>query len=499
MPFPADLTLVTVTMKFDLPPVGGASGTVSFNCRYPLQGAISNSIVPPFGLSVDLDASGAATIQLPATNDPEWTPIDWTYEVTARVGSIGVFGTLQLDYATPTVDLADRLQINGAAIQGVTYATLPQVIDLLAQGGSGVVSVNGESGVVTLDKTDIGLPNVDNTSDIAKPVSTAQAAAIALMIDAAELASALASYATTAALALKANLASPTFTGTVSGITAAMVGLGNVNNTSDANKPVSTAQATAIALMIDAAELVSALAAYATLASPTFTGTVNGITKAMVGLGSVDDTSDLAKPVSTLQAASIAAVGFTANAAYTESQKALFSSIVASDHALAAWSFDPAATQGGTVLPTAGLVFSVRVKVLGVTAITNILMHLTTGGVTLTAGQCFAAVYNDAGTTLVGVTADQSTAWASGGLKTMAIVGGPVAVSPYTWYRVVFWFNGTTGPSVTRGSNVNNQLLNLGIPSNFRFASSNAGTTTTPPASLGALTAVQAAWMVGLQ
>lgn len=48
------------------------------------------------------------------------------------------------------------------------------------------------------------------------------------------------------ALALKAPLASPTFTGTVGGITKAMVGLGNVDNTSDADKPVSTAQATAI-------------------------------------------------------------------------------------------------------------------------------------------------------------------------------------------------------------------------------------------------------------
>lgn len=44
----------------------------------------------------------------------------------------------------------------------------------------------------------------------------------------------------------KAPLASPTFTGTVAGITKAMVGLGNVDNTSDANKPVSTAQAAAI-------------------------------------------------------------------------------------------------------------------------------------------------------------------------------------------------------------------------------------------------------------
>ena len=60
---------------------------------------------------------------------------------------------------------------------------------------------------------------------------------------------------------LKAPLASPTFTGTVSGISATMVGLGNVDNISDANKPVSTATQTALDLK-------------APLASPTFTGTV---------------------------------------------------------------------------------------------------------------------------------------------------------------------------------------------------------------------------------
>jgi hypothetical protein len=51
-------------------------------------------------------------------------------------------------------------------------------------------------------------------------------------------------------------------TGTVSGITATEVGLGNVDNTSDANKPVSTAQQSAIDLK-------------ANIASPTFTGNVN--------------------------------------------------------------------------------------------------------------------------------------------------------------------------------------------------------------------------------
>ena len=58
----------------------------------------------------------------------------------------------------------------------------------------------------------------------------------------------------------KAPTASPTFTGTVSGITKAMVDLGNVDNTSDANKPVSTAAQTALDLK-------------APLASPALTGT----------------------------------------------------------------------------------------------------------------------------------------------------------------------------------------------------------------------------------
>jgi hypothetical protein len=83
----------------------------------------------------------------------------------------------------------------------------------------------------------------------------------------------------------KAPINSPTFTGTVAGITKGMVGLPNVDNTSDVNKPVSTATQV----------LINQKAA---LESPTFTGTVAGITKGMVGLGNVDNTSDANKPIS---------------------------------------------------------------------------------------------------------------------------------------------------------------------------------------------------------
>lgn len=69
--------------------------------------------------------------------------------------------------------------------------------------------------------------------------------------------------------------------------------LGNVDNTSDASKPVSTATSGVLALK-------------APLASPAFTGTPTDITKAHVGLGSVDNTSDANTPVSTAQAAAVA-------------------------------------------------------------------------------------------------------------------------------------------------------------------------------------------------
>jgi len=227
-----------------------------------------------------------------------------------------------------------------------------------------------------ITKTMVGLGNVDNTADTAKPVSTAQSAAIATakaeaiadataqvnaVIAAApaalntldELAAALgddANFATTitTSLAAKAPLASPTFTGTVSGITKTMVGLGNVDNTADTAKPVSTATQTALdlkaplasptftgtvtlptgtvtsAMILDGtivngdinasaaiaqskiSGLTSDLALKAPLASPTFTGTVSGITKTMVGLENVDNTADTAKPVSTAQSAAIA-------------------------------------------------------------------------------------------------------------------------------------------------------------------------------------------------
>ncbi|MEG1725674.1 MAG: hypothetical protein RR313_09795 [Anaerovoracaceae bacterium] len=66
---------------------------------------------------------------------------------------------------------------------------------------------------------------------------------------------------------LKANVANPTFTGNVSGITKTMVGLGNVDNTSDLNKPISNATQTALNLKanVDSLAKVATTGQYADL------------------------------------------------------------------------------------------------------------------------------------------------------------------------------------------------------------------------------------------
>lgn len=91
-----------------------------------------------------------------------------------------------------------------------------------------VASVAGKTGAVSLTKADVGLSNVDNTADLAKPVSTAVQTALNAKAD------------TTALNAHTANTANP------HAVTKAQVGLSNVDNTADLAKPVSTAQQTAI-------------------------------------------------------------------------------------------------------------------------------------------------------------------------------------------------------------------------------------------------------------
>jgi hypothetical protein len=144
----------------------------------------------------------------------------------------------------------------------------------ISGGGTGSTTAEGA-------RSNLGLDKVDNTSDLSKPISTSTQSALDLKANIAEVNSALdlkASAAMLAAhmaitvdtsmLATKAALTdlnnfapiySPSFTGTVSGITKDMVGLGLADNTSDAAKPISS---------VTQAALISK----ASLASPSLSG-----------------------------------------------------------------------------------------------------------------------------------------------------------------------------------------------------------------------------------
>lgn len=299
---------------------------------------------------------------------------------------ITLAGTATADGGTmiPEWQAAANATATNAALAQAARVAAEQAAAGATGSVAGVASVNTRTGAVVLTKADVNLGNVDNTTDVGKPISAL----------------------TQAALDAKAPLNNPTFTGTVAGVSKSMVGLGNVDNTADAAKPISTATQTAldgkaatshthglsgltatgtkdattflrgdntwavppgsggggglssvssaditdastvgrqvltaasttaareaigagtsnvtskadlglgsVDNTADAAKPIStatqtALNAKAPINNPTFTGTVGGVTKAMVGLANVDNTADSAKPVSTAQAIAIAA------------------------------------------------------------------------------------------------------------------------------------------------------------------------------------------------
>jgi hypothetical protein len=167
------------------------------------------------------------------------------------------------------------------------------------------------------------------------------------------------------------------------------------------------------------------------------------------------------------------------------------------DHNLITWAYDPVNAASSTALATAGTLYCVKMHLPTAQNITNIIVALTTAGSSLTSGQCFAALYQGTGGSLLGTTADQSGTWAgTTGLKTMAISGGAVAAAAGDLI-VVFWFNGTTGPTFARGSG--NSLINAGLSgANSRFGTANTGVTTTAPATLGTISALSVSYWSAL-
>lgn len=153
-------------------------------------------------------------------------------------------------------------------------------------------------------KSQVGLGNVDNTSDLSKPISTATQSALDKKVDKVTgyslskndftdiLKNKLDGIAEGAQVnsitGVKGSSEETYRIGNVS-ISASNIGLGNVNNTSDADKPISTATQTALNGKVSTTVKINGHALNADVT----------VSKSDVGLGNVDNTSDLSKPIST--------------------------------------------------------------------------------------------------------------------------------------------------------------------------------------------------------
>jgi hypothetical protein len=145
----------------------------------------------------------------------------------------------------------------------------------------------------------------------------------------------------------------------------------------------------------DTTGLQAALDSKSPLASPTFTGTVSGVTKSMVGLGSVDNTADSAKPVSTAQAAADSAVQSYAVQRANHTGTQAWSTIVSTPTTLSGYGITDAVSSSDSRLSDARTPVShvhgniTNAGAIGVT--TGQIVVTTTSGVLTTAATISAA------------------------------------------------------------------------------------------------------------
>lgn len=164
-PIPASMTFIRVQATY-VHATGDTSGVVeqgkvTFEGPFRLVSTSDNVIMTPAKVEVPLNSSGALDIYLPATNDPDWGPINFTYKVTEQLqyGGTNTYNIeLPYDLAGGVVNLADLAPLPADGQPGILYVTTSGGG---GGGGSGTVTqVNGQnpdgSGHVTLVPANIG-------------------------------------------------------------------------------------------------------------------------------------------------------------------------------------------------------------------------------------------------------------------------------------------------------------------------------------------------------
>lgn len=130
------------------------------------------------------------------------------------------------------------------------------------------------------------------------------------------------------------------------------------------------------------------------------------------------------------------------------------------DHELISWTIPTGALAGATG-PTSGTVVMSKIFLRQPAVITNVCYGVGAAGVTLTAGQNFAGLYNNAGIR-IGVTADQSASWLSAGFKQTPLTA-PTSLLAAGDYYVALLANAATPPTWARGGITTASIANANL------------------------------------
>jgi len=220
MPLPVDYDTVPVRGKYVYLDGTPASGQIRFTGKVIATSASTDTIIIPATITATLDENGEFAINIPATDDEDISPSGWTYTVEEKLAAGGgrIYDIdVPLAAKTDGIDLSSVAPLLPSSGDPTAFVTLSVFHEHVHEGGgegggSGaweditgkpssyppsvhthvVSDVNDlqialdakqdagdyASSSHTHSPSDVGLGNVDNTSDAAKPVSTAQQTAL---------------------------------------------------------------------------------------------------------------------------------------------------------------------------------------------------------------------------------------------------------------------------------------------------------------------------------
>lgn len=125
----AQPTPITITGTCLRPDGAADSGRVLFESSTFVRHALTDDVVAPGVLAAELDAGGDVTLVVPATDDPAWSPVGWTYRVTLELSGGRVTFDAVVPYDSPAgvLDLSELLPAQASG--GVLYAPIAHVHD----------------------------------------------------------------------------------------------------------------------------------------------------------------------------------------------------------------------------------------------------------------------------------------------------------------------------------------------------------------------------------